>query len=280
MRLLLEVKEYPIQSVINGRTQIRLKGTDRNGRISTAVAYGFTADNILKSLSKIIDKDNDFSSRTVTIDLHGDWKDGKEYERAGRKFKYRYFQIDQFQFLLGPALELQKIRQDSLAAFHRAEAFRAEGDFRSAYRELLVQAGRTCNMTDEVSEIVESLDKYVELPDDLDVIPPEENSAATPESVALQKLVPIKANEEELTLENEEEDLPDFQVQDVDDEIVFGEVEADSESFDADADVLDDDPSDVLDEPEEKSEAKPSAPKTLGIRPLGAFGRPLGFGRN
>lgn len=285
MRLLLEIKEHPIQSVINGRNQIRLKGTDRNGRMSAAVAYGFTADNILKSLSKLVDQDTDFSDRSVTIDLNGDWKDGKEYFKEGRKVKYRYFQIEQFQFLLGPALELQKIRQDSLAAFHRSEAFRAEGDFRSAYRELLVQAGRTCNMIDEVSEIVESLDKYAELPDDLDVIPMEE-TGATPEAVALQKLAPAMVFEEAAISDEVNDAVSSVAGNETnddtnDDDFVFGEVEVPTENTSEDSDVLDDEPvADISNvEVKEESEVKPAAPRPLGVRPISGFGRPLGFGR-
>lgn len=304
MRLLLELKSVNQSVVSNGRTQVRLKGVDKNGRPSNALAYGFTAENILKSLYKIVDPTTDLSERSVTIDLHGDWKNGKEYEKEGQKFTYRYFEIDQFQFLLGPALELQKIRQDSLAAFHRAEAFRAEGDFRSAYRELLAQAGRTCNMIDEVSEIVESLNRYDELPDDFDV-PATEEPPATPEATALKKFSSMNRVEDAMQFAGDapKEEASHEEAAEVsgvgeeasadDDDYVFGEAvddeplaedapadEAEEGLDEGQTDVLDDEPEAPAEEEAPEASDKPAPAPAPTPKPASGFGRPAGgFGR-
>lgn len=306
MRLLLELNSVDRSVTGNGRTQIRLTGLDKNGRNSRAIAYGYTADNILKSLYKIVSPTDDLKDHSVTIDLHGDWKNGKEYERDGKKFTFRYFEIEQFQFLLGPALELQKIRQDSLAAFHRAEAARAEGDFRSAYRELLEQTGKTCNMIDEVSQILESLNHYEELPDDLELTAVEEQFSS-PEALALKKfssmngiedVMELAANspQEEMAIDENSDHVSEGMVADQDDDYVFGEivdntvdiaasddnnaaVEGDIEQ----SDVLDDEPApeneNTVSDSAKPAPAFSSKPSSGFGRPSGGFGRPSGFGR-
>jgi hypothetical protein len=301
MRLLLELNSVDRSVTGNGRTQIRLTGLDKNGRNSRAIAYGYTADNILKSLYKIVSPTDDLKDHSVTIDLHGGWKNGKEYERDGKKFTFRYFEIEQFQFLLGPALELQKIRQDSLAAFHRAEAARAEGDFRSAYRELLEQTGKTCNMIDEVSEILESLNQYEDLPDDMELTAIEEQFSS-PEALALKKfssmngiedVMELAANspQEEIASDETSDHVSEDMVADQDDDYVFGEIvdETSDENNPAvegdieQSDVLDDEPASDAENkasgPAKPAPAFSSKPSSGFGRPSGGFGRPSGFGR-
>lgn len=317
MRLRLELNRQPQMGTSNsGTSWIRLAGIDKIGRFSQAVAFGFTADKIKKELFKVINPQDDVALLRTTVDLVGEWKDASYINAQGKTSKSRQFEVTQFEMVMGPVLELERIQRDTLSAFHKAEAARAEGDFRTAYMELLQQAGRVINKVDAVNEIVAELATY-EDPNVLDDFsaPGDGVSNSTPEAEALKKFASINGVEEKMELAATEPsnasaetsaetlveavstDDDDLVFGDPDDEVLEGEVsqepeisndeEIDVVSEEPDGDVLDDEPSVDAEEQaaEQAEEATVPAPSpaqsgmSMGGRPRpmsGGFGRPMG----
>lgn len=301
MKLLLELKREPQRGTVSGsdRPYVRLIGVDSNNRHSRAIAFGFTAENIIKKIYSMVSPTDDIADKGITVELTGEWKNAQPYVDANGKTQTpRAFHIDTFQFLLGASLEIKKIKQDAKAALHRAESFRVAGDYRQAYRELLLQIGATCNMEDHVHQIAATLEAHDNIDDEL-VEPLAEDVSSTPEAAALKKFAAINRVDEPMTLapsssasaevvEPTPSSSSDLSTED--DDIVFGEDSTESDVIEEGMMVSSDENSaaeepanDVFDdEPAAEEQNDQEAAPEAEAKPVNGFGRPAaasGFGR-
>jgi hypothetical protein len=165
MKIMIEITGLTSgESATSKRNWVRLTGRDRGGRHVSAVCFDQAAENVSKTVGRMVPEGEDVASQRLLVDLTGEFKDGKQIVRDGKPVTRedgspvlsRSFFIETFRLLTGPMLEMARMRRDADARLTRAEKLALEGDFKGAYRVLGEFAAGLCARPFELADAVSS----------------------------------------------------------------------------------------------------------------------------